>query len=507
MDTPYTTAKESATLFYEVATDQIKVYYTHVLTHGQRAFEELRARATAAALVAYRVIKTTVFAYITLVVLTIALSIALFAVLSSSLATAAALRHYVLSHVPDNRVISLGFNTIPFTTETWRSRSLDEAIKPFLQLNAPSTSQPSASASREEEARKLAVHTRTEPSLLETHVKDLKLSLIQTYVNSLLATTTMHLPTNTPSTLFLPGGTVNYESIFSLGPPMFNANGEYAAKVQLIFVKEKQWRDVSLVLETVMLFAEDEHTPQALGTLDVLFSTTRTVNIRTGEPAPWWPLALVTVALRLLWYLPVKAYEVVSRAMYETEHAPFPPFDSTREVAVVVDVYERFVPPTTLQPRLRAVNFTLYQHVEEGEPQAKVRLARWSVFSTVKVRGLAHYLMEYPVITFLALVVAFFVAYSGFAVVGVVVLALLAYTKLYKPYVSDGGADSDFDVPAVFYSTTSFSGEAAQSSFVVPKDKFSPATVDASQLNRSASSLFYSIQSPTQPPTTVKKTQ
>lgn len=318
-----------------------------------------------------------------------------------SVAAAAGLRRYVLANVPGTTVIPLSFNAMPFHSDDWqRHFPEDNALKEFFLPD--------------KETRAL-IATAGEAHADPTHfleqrmgqLVDTKFSLLSHFVNSHLASTTMYIPRAAASTeVFSPRGGVNLESLFQLGPAMFNARGEYSARMQVVLAKEDVGRDVSLILESSMLFSEDAGSVEPLHQFDVLFKRSTSVSTRTGPPYSALAVVMLKKLLRLCFYPPMRAYEYLVSSLHQRDNAAFPPIDPSREVAVVLEVYSRFTPPLALQPRLRAINFSLYQLPEPSSP-SRVKLSRLVFLSTVQLTGVARWFADYPVSTFLVLVGVF----------------------------------------------------------------------------------------------------
>jgi hypothetical protein len=340
----------------------------------------------------------------------------------ASVATAAGLRHYVLAHVPGTTVIPLSFNALPFHSDDWqRHLPEDSALKEFLLPD------------RETQALIASMGTRADPThFLEQRMGqlvDTKFSLLSHFVHSHLASATMPIPRAAASTeVFSRRGGVNLESLFQLGPAMFNARGEYTARVQVVLAKEDVGRDVSLILESTMLFSEDATSVEPLHQFDVLFKRSASVSVRTGPPYRAFVVVLVKKLLRLCFYPPMRAYEYLMSSLRQSDNAAFPPLDASREVGVVLEVYRRFTPPLTLQPRLRAMNFSLYQLPELSSP-SRVKLSRMVFLSTVQLTGVARWLADYPVTTFLVMVAVFFGACAAVSVSFLLILAGYAYWR------------------------------------------------------------------------------
>lgn len=392
--------------------------------------------------------------------------------LSTAVATSVAVRHFTLTNVPGSRVIPLAFNMMAVYTERWRTAPLDEAIAPAgrHQHQHQPIAGPSAAASPvvddwtgtemgEEHTRHSAPLVVGTASPVETRIAHLRLDMLSSLVHSVVASSTLHFPSTRPGDVFLPDGSANYDSIFNSGDPLFNAQGEYRGTVQLVFRREEVGRDVSVVLESSMLFAEDPKVPLPLGALDVLFTTTQTVHFASGVKPVWWPIQTAQTALRLAFIVPVMLYETVAYYFVSSADAPFPSVDPEREVSVVVDVYKKFVPPVALQPRLRAMNFTLYQYNDDDRgvhtsSRLKVKPARITFYSTVKLSGWAYLFSEYPILSFVGLTSVFFSLYMFFSILAILLLSWLGYqmiqssevTKTYSGIYKDDSDDEDSEL-------------------------------------------------------------
>ncbi|GET91005.1 hypothetical protein, conserved [Leishmania tarentolae] len=404
--------------------------------------------------------------------------------LVTSVTAAASIRHFVLANVPGTAVISLHFNALPFHNDDWmRHLPEDTALREFI---LPERETYELLQSKTQRADSLGLlHQRM------GQFADAKFSLLSHFVSSHLASTTMHIPRSTTSAeVFSPKGSVNLETLFQLGPAMFNARGEYAAKMQVVLAKEAVGRDVSLILESAMLFSEDAMAVQPVDQYDVLFTKSTSVTVRTGPLQRWWPLLLLEKVLRLCFCLPVWSYEYLVRSAQQKDSAPFPPIDSSREVGVVLEVYNRFTPPLDLQPRLRAMNFTLYQLPEPGAP-SRVKVSRLIFFSTVQLTGVARWLTDYPVSTFLFLVAILFAVLAVTSVGSLLGLLIYAYGRCFREQPVDLFDEDDSD--------DTFFGPPHESPSTVVKTMASPRlhphrssndvcdTLDTSQLRRSQS--------------------
>lgn len=377
--------------------------------------------------------------YVLLTTVLAVLVAALSGCLIVSVATAAGIRHLVLANVPGTAVIPLHFNALPFHSDDWqRHMPEDAALREFLLPDRETRALLQGVARQADTAA--VVERRME------QFADAKFSLLSHFVNSHLASTTMPIPRAAASAdVFSPRGGVNVEGLFQLGPALFNAKGEYTAKLQVVLAKEEVGRDVPLVLESAMLFSEDATAVQPLAHFDVLFRQSTSAAVRTGPPYRAWFVVLAKQLLRLTFYLPVRSYEYLERTLRQGDGAPFPPVDAAREVAVVLGVYERFTPPLALQPRLRAMNFTLFQLPDVGAP-SRVKVSRLVFLSTVRLTGVARWMTDYPVSTFLLLVSTFFGLFAIVSVGSVLSLFVYVYWRWSStPSTPDARSESDSD--------------------------------------------------------------
>lgn len=400
------------------------------------------------------------------------------------------LRYYTLRNVAGSQIVPLAFNAMPLFTEWWRNGPVDDAMSGFLPRLANGKDGRGGALdgaeslygsggdpiglggedpdSLQSKVRQLTSRLRGEETnsgnqLVRAQggkLLDFKLEFLQQYVNSVLASSTMYIPTGNAKTLFLPGGSVNMEAIFDFGSPMFNAKGTYTGRVQLVFAREHVGRHVSVVVEGSMLFAEDPRNPQTLSSLDVLFTNTHTVSVRTGDEPQWWVLSAASWVLRLCFYVPMRSYEVALRFVRDSQAAPFHPIDPEHEVAVTVDLYERFAPPVSLQSRLRAINFTVYyNHLSEGSALSpgktfqRPTLSHMTFYSHVQLRGFAYLQSMYPVTTFLVVTVILFFIYASTSVALVSAASIVLYIYLF----SAPSAGDDAHVRWAFDNNTSFS--------------------------------------------------
>lgn len=396
----------------QAAVECVRALYNEVLLQAQLVQLALSARARATYETStnklHAVVDTSryyvlrgLFFYLVFLVLCAVVVTDLSGCFVTSVAAAAGLRRLVLANVPGTTVIPLHFNALPFHSEDWqRHLPEDAALRDFFLPDKDTRALLSSAGARGDMTHFLEQRMG--------QLVDTKFSLLSHFVNSHLASTTMHIPRSSHSSeVFAPRGGINLESLFQLGPAMFNARGEYTGRLQVVLAKEEEGRDVSLVLEASVLFAEDAVAVSSLHQLDVLFKTSTSAAVRTGPPHRALLIVLVKKAVRLCFYPPVRAYEYLMQSLRQRDNAAFPPVDASREVAVVLDVYGRFTPPLTLQPRLRAMNFTLFQLPDPMSP-GRVKLSRLVFLSTVQLTGVARWLADYPISTFLLLVAVFF---------------------------------------------------------------------------------------------------
>ncbi|CCW65806.1 unnamed protein product [Phytomonas sp. EM1] len=258
----------------------------------------------------------------------------------------------------------------------------------------------------------------------------------------MLATSTMLLSSGLTQEVFLPSGDVNMEAIFQLESPIFNAKAEYYGKMQFVFLREDVGRDVTIVVESTMLLAEDVHLPQPLATLDVVFRKYISLNVRTGDTPTWWPIRIAKCVFQILFYGPLKGSQILHRMYIDATAAPFPRIDHEREVAVTVSLYERFTPPLSLQSRLRAMNITVYQNPDEGSSNSlqRVKLLRMTFYSFLELRGVVGWLVRHPVISYVFLTLFVFFILCGVTFIVCAVLGVVLYRKLKFRTPVTGGA-------------------------------------------------------------------
>ncbi|RNF18389.1 uncharacterized protein Tco025E_04506 [Trypanosoma conorhini] len=357
--------------------------------------------------IALKTSKGTIVASLAIFSLALLVLLTLLGCLALSLLGTVAVRHYILSHAPGNQLLPLTFNIMPFETELWRLRRVDSFVS---QVAAEPLPLPPHGDANSIVARRGAIDAQLPFSVAE-QAAALKMSLVQQYVQSTLATSTLLIPTLVEREVFPPGGGVSIEALFQQQRPMFNARGVYDAKVQLVFLKEDVGCDVSLVLESAVLFSEDPDVSQALSALDVLLKTTTSLTFTTGEKEKSWLMHLISMSLRVAFFVPLWMYENFIELL---RRDVFPAVDASTEVGVVADVYNGFEPPLALQPRLRAINFTLYQQV--GDTLHRARLRRMHFFSSVHLTGLAYYFSTYAFTSFICTTLLLFVCFCATAV-------------------------------------------------------------------------------------------
>lgn len=311
-------------------------------------------------------------------------------------ASAATARFLLLHNVPGSTVLDLSYTVLPLVTEQWRGRAIDEYI-------GLSFSQPAVANSSN---KQIALTS----NLLTEKAADLKLSILKQYTDNLVASSTLILPSVLKSEmLFAPSGEPNYDHLFSSSSdPLFLLDQEYAGTVQLVFLKEEVGCDTALVLQYSILYStEDEW---SLPSLKVLFSSTHTVNVRTGPHERRLIRTLWNMMIEFFFYIPLKVHRFLYYFALDYVNAPFPNIDHRREIAVLVPLYDHFTPPSPLRDHLRAVNFTLFQQLGEQD-RRKVRISRWMFHSSVHLHGLPSWLREYPFLSFMVLTLLFGVGY------------------------------------------------------------------------------------------------
>ncbi|EKF29763.1 hypothetical protein MOQ_006435 [Trypanosoma cruzi marinkellei] len=383
--------------------------------------------------IALRIFKNTFFASIAIFLLLLVVVFTLLGCVVFSLVGSMTIRHYILSHAPGNQLMSLTFNTMPFETEPWRLRKVD-AIVSYL------TPQPEALLPRSDDDTLVAATKETTDRQLTSSVvgqaASLKMSIIEQYVKNTLATSTLIIPSLAQKDVFPPGGGVSIEALFEQKKPMFNAKGVYDAKMQIVFLKEDVGRDISMVLESSVLFAEDPDIPQTLATLDVLLKTTTSFTVTTGAKESHVFMQLIKMLLRFVFFVPLWMYETL---FFSLRYDVFPGIDPSTEVAVISDVYTGFEPPLVLQPRLRAINFTLYQ--QGGHVMNRARLIRMHFFTSVQLTGLAYYFSAYKWISFIFMTVMLFICVCAIAMG----LVFVAGVLIASHYLRDGNSIAQHD--------------------------------------------------------------
>ncbi|KAH8617596.1 hypothetical protein ERJ75_000361300 [Trypanosoma vivax] len=330
------------------------------------------------------------------------------------------IRQYVLFNAPSNRLFSVQFNTLPLETEPWRLQQVRDAIS---RLSAethiiPHNGCDIASLKNSE----VKGGARFIP--LEEQAALLKMSIVSNLVKSMVATGTFVIPSHVRGEVFLPDGGVSIEGLFRQPSPMFSARATYRADAQLVFVKEEASRDVAMMLESSMLISDDPYAPQSIGSLHTLFKTTASFTLTTGERGGGWLTQLKTILVNVFCFAPMWFVETLFPILAT---GVFPAYSGSTEVAVVVPLYSDFEPPLYLQPRLRAINFTLYQVGAEGG--AKVSLKRVDLFTSVQLSGLAYYFSTYSLSSvagaiFILLILTGSVASALLIVVAIVLLLM-----------------------------------------------------------------------------------
>lgn len=441
--------------------------------------------------------------------------------------SSAAVRYLWLKDVPGNGLISLSFNALPLITEWWRSDALDKAVNYYLPPSEDSFMQmglkseenennfvdpkPSALVKTVRKSQFEGVHSMTVASTVLAKASDIKISLLRQHVDSIVATSTLLIPSHTRisgrpsvgpmgfSSIYSSSGEVNPDLLFKApADPFFTREAEYAGSVQLIFLKEAVGFEAVLVVDYSILYAAEEGGKRAgpaeeedewlLPNLKVLFRDTQTVHIRTGPPLrPWWEKLMYNY-FGSLFYIPLWVYRYLYYIALDYENAAFPFIDGFREVAVVVPLYQRFTPPAPIRDRLRAINFTIYQ-AQASQEERKARLSRWMFHSSIQLTGMAYYLREYPLISFAFLFIFFGLVYSTGAIVAVLLVVWKGYWK--KPstrgrerwvaspvdYMRDAYSERDEDGRARTPRTDSSSSNSRSSSSA---SRFSSSQIRAS---------------------------
>ncbi|ORC84741.1 uncharacterized protein TM35_000411110 [Trypanosoma theileri] len=385
---------------------------------------------------ALQIFKNTFLASIITIVTALVLFFAFLGCLSVALIGSFAVRYYVLSNVPENQIHHLDINTMPFETEPWLMRKLDRTfshVSTLLEVTPHSFDNHIAVGAGE-----LAEVQKTS-SFLE-QAASLKMTLIKKYVHGTLAKSTLMIPSLVQKEVFPPGGGVSIESLFHQRKPMFNARGTYDAKMQLVFVREDVGRDVSMMLESSVLISDDSHVPQSISSLDSLFKVTTSFTLTTGEKPIHWLPQILKKSFHFFFYIPIVIYNSIASFLRFDE---FPFVDESSEVSVVTPVYNNFEPPMSLQPRLRAINFTLYQH--EGDVAHKAQLKRMHLHTSVQLSGLAYYFSAYSMAAFVVTTLIFFTI-SSTIVSGILLgvgMAILSWYMRNKYSSMDSDEDVD----------------------------------------------------------------
>lgn len=471
--TRYSTYVERMIRIYQ---DALQLYFSTATTAARCAQEYTRiARSmvqagTVKSLEALR--QVLLFAGLSLIFFTVLVCI-LCACLGLSLSSTVAFRYYMLSNVVGNQVVPLRFNSMPLHTDWWRYRPVDEAISSVVfdgqQLPRQSLGE--------------VVQQTAPPHSLQAKHLDFTLDFLREYVHSVLATSGILVTSAAGAEeLYLPGGGVNVEALFHPRTTLFSSNGEYASQLQIVLLKEEVGRQVPIVVQTSALFAEDEKAPQSLASLDVLFTTTSSAIIRTGAPPTWWVWKIVSSVVRVIFYVPIVTWEYACHRATDSRSAPFDPINHDSEVAVILNLYEHFVPPPSIKARIRAINFTVYQKSGSGR---SVTVSRIQFFSTVKLRGILHGLTAYPVASFLVLTMGFFSAYTFLTILFTAVLAFYLYRSFTsKEVVVRWKSDSQ-----------SLPNGSRHRRHLPTLNTFHPSASEVYELQRPSSASFFSAES------------
>jgi hypothetical protein len=213
---------------------------------------------------------------------------------------------------------------------------------------------------------------------------------------------------------------------------IFNAVGAYSAKLQLVFLKKTRGRSnshsrrstadpVSISVHTTMLAVPLEHSQKPtppLWKLATVFRREHGTSMFLGDDdgddrfAGFWLFSLVTQWMDVALIVPRAALRF-AWSLFQEGSGPFPPLASDgSEVAVELPLYQRFHPPMELQPRLAALNMSVFQRIDSGhQHEHRLHVVRANVFFTVQLEGLPYLLTEYPLISSAMLTGGFFVMY------------------------------------------------------------------------------------------------
>ncbi|CAD2214051.1 hypothetical protein ADEAN_000149500 [Angomonas deanei] len=413
--------KEYAGDFYKeclvVLSKNISLAVVLTSTKGKDALNTINkaSRVTAKAFMRFSVY-CSLAAAVCLVLLTM-----LFSSIVVSGALVGGVRHWYLSSVPGSRVIPLSFSSVPFITESWRGDSFQRYKYDALKEEGHGLSL-STSAGRKE-----TLH-------------DIQVSLVKQYAEGLLASSTFFLPQSKRGNIFTESGDVMETALFDRGPELFSSVGKYFAHVQVVLPREEVGRYISVVCRLTMLYLDLSETIDSLSYWDPLFERVESASVVSGPLEKPGRFDFVLDAAKLMWRLwfivPIKLYEWTAPYFCSVENSPFPPIDPKREVSVVIPLYSYFVPPTTLQARLRAMNITLFRAGRDGPP---VRVLRMNLHSSIELEGMAKYLTEYPVVTFVSATAIL----SGGVFFTLLLVVLLLAWMVYSAVQSKRAADRE----------------------------------------------------------------
>ncbi|EPY29372.1 hypothetical protein STCU_01098 [Strigomonas culicis] len=343
-----------------------------------------------------------------------------------AMATAGVIRHYYLSGAPGNQVVPLSFSALPFLTETWSSGTVAAAFHPAAALDDVAA------------GRYLTTHS---DSTFVGRAAGLQMSLVEQYVNNLIGTSAMAIPQAKERDAITSTGEIDATALFHHGSPMFNALGDYYGEMQIVLAKEAMGRHGQLIVDTKVLYAHVADVAQPPHTWRVLFKTTQTASVLTGTRPPTSLLDTVKGfylwGLRLVFIVPIKTYGYLSPFFFTIDDAPYPRVDHSTGVSVVLRLYERFAPPVSIQERLRAMNFSIFQKLDDASSTVPLKVSQVSFRSFVELNGIPRLLTRYPISSFVVLTLFFSLVYIGAATV---LLALCGGALLYYYYSGQSAA-------------------------------------------------------------------
>lgn len=351
-----------------------------------------------------------------------------------AMATVGLIRHYYLAGAPGNQVVPLSFSALPFLTETWSSGTVTEAFYPAATL--------------EDVAERRYLTTQTENTFVG-RAAGLQMSLVEQYVNNLIGTSTMAIPQAKARDAFTSTGDIDAAALFNYGPAMFNARGDYFGEVQIVLARESIGRHGQLIVDTKVLYADVTDGPQPPHTWRMLFKTTQTASVLTGPPQSTSWLDTVKSfyqwGLRLMFIVPIKTYEYLSPFFFTVDDAPYPTFDHRTGVSVVIRLYDRFAPPVSIQQRLRAMNFSIFQKLDDASSSVPLKVSRVSFRSFVELYGIPRLLTRYPVSSFIVLTLFFALLFIGLVTVALVLAGgvLVYYYKTSTPAVDEDDSEEE----------------------------------------------------------------